>query len=189
LQAAAFYLEGIMKKVLFSLVVFVSAAAVMAPAANEPKEGHRKTGKHAGLERFKQLAGKWSGTELMNGKEAGKVELTYKVTSAGSAVVETIFPDGEHEMVTVIHPDGKGLALTHYCALGNQPHMRAEIKNGGNKVEFKFVSASNMKSAKDMHMHDVTYTFVDKDTLKAEWTHYDDGKKHGAVVFELKRKK
>jgi hypothetical protein len=38
-----------------------------------------------------------------------------------------------------------------------------------------------------MHMHNVTYTFVDKDTLKAEWTHYMDGKEGGTVTFEVKR--
>ena len=46
-----------------------------------------------------------------------------------------------------------------------------------------------MKSDKDMHMHNVTFTFVDKDTLKTEWTHYMDGKATGTMVFELKRKK
>jgi hypothetical protein len=40
-----------------------------------------------------------------------------------------------------------------------------------------------------MHMHNVTFTFVDKDTLKADWTHYADGKDAGAMTFELKRKK
>ena len=38
-------------------------------------------------------------------------------------------------------------------------------------------------------MHNVTYTFVDKDTLKSVWTHYQDGKAAGDVVIELKRKK
>jgi len=46
-----------------------------------------------------------------------------------------------------------------------------------------------MKSEKEMHMHDVTYSFPDRDTLKTEWTHYQDGKAAGRVVFELKRKK
>ena len=92
-------------------------------------------------------------------------------------------------MVTVIHQDGDDLALTHYCALGNQPHMKTKRKTDGDKIAFKFASASNLKSEKEMHMHDVTYTFVDKDTLKAEWTHYDDGKPAGSAVFELKRKK
>jgi hypothetical protein len=46
-----------------------------------------------------------------------------------------------------------------------------------------------MKSDKDMHMHSATYTFVDKDTLKADWTSYNNGKETGKMVFELKRKK
>jgi hypothetical protein len=40
-----------------------------------------------------------------------------------------------------------------------------------------------------MHMHSVTFTFVDKDTLQTEWTHYDDGKEAGKAIFELTRKK
>jgi hypothetical protein len=38
-------------------------------------------------------------------------------------------------------------------------------------------------------MDDVTYTFVNKDTIKAEWTHSHDGKLHGKVVLDLKREK
>lgn len=92
-------------------------------------------------------------------------------------------------MVTVIHQDGKNLALTHYCALGNQPRMKAEDNGDGDRFEFEFTGASNLESSDDMHMHSVTYTFVDKDTLKAEWTHYVDGKEAGKAVFNLKRKK
>jgi hypothetical protein len=38
-------------------------------------------------------------------------------------------------------------------------------------------------------MRTPTYTFVDKDTLRAEWTTYMDGKDAGKAVFEMKRKK
>jgi hypothetical protein len=172
-----------------SLAVVLSLAALVGRAADEPKKAPKKEADHPGLERFKQLAGEWTGKEIMGGKEAGKVHVKYKVTSGGSAVVETLFPGGDHEMVTVIHQDGNDLALTHYCTLGNQPHMKAEGKGDDDKVAFKFTGASNLKSPKDMHMHDVTYTFVDKDTLKAEWTHFQDGKKGGTVTFVLKRKK
>jgi hypothetical protein len=146
-------------------------------------------GKYAGLEPFKQLAGEWVCMHKMHGEEAQEMHVTYKVTSGGSAVVETIGPGTPHEMVTVIHPDGDDLVLTHYCMLGNQPTMKASGNPAGNKVDFKFVHASNMKSDKDMHMHDVSYTFVDKDNLKAEWTHYNDGKPAGNAVFEAKRVK
>jgi hypothetical protein len=86
------------------------------------------------------------------------------------------------------HADGDALALTHYCMLGNQPHMKAVPKAGDNKVAFEFVKATNLKSDKDMYMRSVTFTFVNKDTLKTEWTNYHEGKEAGRAVFELKRK-
>jgi hypothetical protein len=116
--------------------------------------------------------------------------IDYKPTSGGTAVVETIGAGSEHEMITVIHPDGDGLSLTHYCMLGNQPQMRAAKSDiSGKSIAFQFVRATNMKSEKDAHMHSVTYTFVDKDTLKSEWTNYSDGKPGGKMAFLLTRKK
>jgi hypothetical protein len=173
-----------------ALLPLLLVFAVAAHAADDKKEARKEAGKHPGLEKFKQLAGEWVGKEVQGLKvEEKELHVKYKVTAAGSAVVETIFPGTEHEMVTVIHEDGDDLVLTHYCMLGNQPHMKAEGKGDGNKLAFKFTGASNLKSDKDMHMHDATYTFVDKDTLKTEWTHYQDGKAGGKVVFELRRKK
>jgi hypothetical protein len=173
-----------------ALLVLVVVACATPPIVAEDKKPDAEGSKSSRLELFKQLAGEWVGTGTPQLKEAPTLHVTYKVTAGGSAVVETIFPGTEHEMVTVIHRDGDDLLLTHYCMLGNQPQMRAPAKGEGNKVEFKFVRATNLKSDKDMHMHDVTFTFVDKDTLKAEWTHYKDGKPAGSpVTFELKRKK
>jgi len=173
-----------MRKIMvMSLVLSLPALPLMA----EPR--HEKgAAKNAGLEQFKQLAGEWVG----KGKEGDTKHhsrIVYKVTSGGSAVSETFDPGGEHEMVTMIHADGDALLLTHYCMLGNQPHMKALPKEGDNKVAFEFVRATNMKSDKDPHMHSVTYTFVDKDTIKSEWTYYVNGKEAGKEQFELKRKK
>jgi len=168
----------------FALIV--SAFALASLAADEKKaEGH----KFPGLEPFAQLVGEWEGREVSGKNAEQDLKVKYKVTSAGSAVVETLFPDSPHEMVTIICPDGDQLVLTHYCALGNQPRMKAKAKSDGNKVAFKFDSATNLKSDNDPHMHEVTYTFVDKDTLKTEWVHYDGGKPTGTAIFEFKRKK
>jgi hypothetical protein len=167
--------------------LFVAAwAAVPLPADDTPAPAG-EAGKNAAFEQFKRLAGDWVGKEP--GKDGKEVRVRYKVTAGGSAVVETIMPGGEHEMVSVIHPDGADLLLTHYCMLGNQPQMRAAAPGAGNTVAFKFVRATNLKSEKDMHMHDATFTFVDADTLRTAWTHYRDGKAGGEVVFELKRAK
>jgi hypothetical protein len=158
-----------------------------APVVGDDKKP--EAGKHAGFDQFKQLAGEWAGKEVKGPNEGKEVRANYKVTSGGSAVVETLLPGTDHEMVTVIHRDGDDLILTHYCMLGNQPQMKAAGKDDGSKVAFKFVRATNLKSDKDPHMHDVTFTFVDKDTYRSEWTFFKDGKSSGTVVFEMKRKK
>jgi hypothetical protein len=167
--------------------------AVVATFALAPRvvgdDAHNKAPEHSGLDRFKDLAGEWVGKMTEDGKEWHDATAKYAVTAAGHTVVETLGAGSPHETVTVIHKDGKDLALTHYCAIGNQPHMKAKDEADAHKVEFKFTGGSNMKSEKDAHMHDVTYTFVDKDTLKAVWTFYQDGKQAGTATFELKRKK
>jgi hypothetical protein len=181
--------ERVMKVRVLLLSSLLLSACAVAYAAEEENEPKKESDANARFEPFKQLAGEWVGKMSHDGKESNEVHVRYKTVSGGSAVVETIAPDTEHEMVTVICPDGDDLALTHYCMLGNQPHMKADGKGDAGKVAFKFTSAGNMKSDKDMHMHDAVYTFVDKDTLKTEWTLYKDGKAAGTAVVELKRKK
>jgi hypothetical protein len=167
----------------------LAGLALAALAVDTPKHRDHPGGKHAGLAQFQQLAGQWVGKARFGEAGDHEVRAIYKVTSGGSAIVETLFPDTEREMVTIIHQDGDDLALTHYCHLGNQPHMRTKGQSDGTKVAFKYSGASNLKSDKDKHMHEVTYTFVDKDTLKSEWTLYDNGKTTATVVMELKRVK
>jgi hypothetical protein len=167
-----------------SLFLALLACALVAQAQPD-KKGPAKS---AAFDRFAQLAGEWVG-KAKHGDMEREMHVVYKVTSGGSAVVETIDPGSAHEMVTVIHPDGDALLLTHYCMLGNQPHMKATPKAGDSTVAFEFVKATNLKSDKDMHMHSATFTFVDKDTLRTEWSLYKDGKEMGKAVVELKRKK
>jgi hypothetical protein len=168
-----------------SLVIGLCSTCLLAIQAPGEDKAH---GPSPGLDRFTQLAGEWVGKGT-HGDMSHDARVDYKVTSGGSTVVETIDPGGQHEMITVIHADGESLLLTHYCMIGNQPQMKAKPKAGENKVAFEFVKATNLKSDKDMHMHSVTFTFVDQDTLKTEWTNYDNGKESGKSVFELKRKK
>jgi hypothetical protein len=171
------------------LLAAAAAFAAATPAVGDGGSAHKKAAKYPGLEPFKQLAGDWVGKMTEDGKTWLPATARYTVTSAGSAVVETLGPGSTYEMVTVIHPDGKDLALTHYCASGNQPHMKATVPPDGKTFDFHFIGASNMSSDKDAHMRGVTYTFIDPDTLRAVWTHYHDGKSAGTATFELKRKK
>jgi hypothetical protein len=165
------------------LLVLVAAGGLettaAAPGAAAP-DAQRPT-----FEAFKKLVGEWVGA----GAGDEQLRVTYKLTAGGSALVETELPGSDHEMVTIIHPDGDDVVLTHYCHLGNQPQMRAPGKFDGKQVAFKFVRATNLKSEQDMHMRSVTYTFVDDDTLKAEWTVHQGGKPGGTAIFLMKRKK
>ena len=149
-----------------------------------------------GFEKLKSLAGEWVRESVQEGADAkpekktdDQVAIVYKVISAGSVVMEHLLPGTPHEMVTMYHLDGPDLMLTHYCALGNQPRMKAEKSDDANKIVFKFAGGTNMDPAKDGHMHDLTLTFVDADHIKAEWTYFEDGKKSSVTIFELKRKK
>ncbi|MEW6249345.1 MAG: hypothetical protein AB1716_01760 [Planctomycetota bacterium] len=180
---------------------FLLAGAVLAglAAAQEKKgdqEPRARPEPDARLEQFRKLAGEWKGKT--NETSAAEQRVQYKVTGAGSAVVETLFPGTPHEMVTVIHYDNDDLLLTHYCAAGNQPRMKAEKLAPAaagqtappKSVKFTFMDGTNMRSPNDAHMHAVTYTFVDPDHVRAEWTFYRDGQPAPEpTVFEFERVK
>jgi hypothetical protein len=130
---------------------------------------------HPGLERVKKLAGTWVEADK-DGKPTDKVVSVFKITAGGSAVQETLFPGQPMEMVSVYHLDGADLLMTHYCALGNQPRMKADPKSPANQIQFKFVGGTNLDPAKDMHMHEGTLTFVDDDHIEFTGVAWIDGK-------------
>ena len=149
-----------------------------------------KVAKNAGLEKLKKLAGTWVSLDE-KGKPTDTVVSVFKVTAAGSAVQETIFPGQPHEMVSLYHMDGKDLLMTHYCAAGNQPRMKADPKSPENKLKFDFAGGTNLDPKKDFHMHEGSITFIDDDHIAWEWCGFSDGKADGGhkVSMKLVRKK
>ena len=144
-----------------------------------------KTEPNAGFEKMKPLVGNWQG-KANDGKP---VKISYALVSGGSALLETIQAESEPGMVTVYHPDGGRLMMTHYCSLHNQPRMRADTAPAENgKLVFNFVDATNMPSPDAMHMHKLVVTFVDKDHFAQEWT-WKGGEKEGTEVFRMERMK
>lgn len=160
-------------------VVCLAMAACLGPASAQVSA-------KVAFEELKKLAGTWVGT-IGEGKGAGQTKVLYKVTAAGSALVETLFPDTGHEMVTVYHLDGPHLVLTHYCAALNQPTMRLEPGSKPHELSFRFVSGTNMKLA-DVHMHALKIQLLDPNHVLSDWTSYEDGKPAGTVHFNLHRK-
>jgi hypothetical protein len=64
--------------------------------------------------------------------------------------------------------EGKDLVLTHYCILGNQPHLKAEATNDPKKLAFKFIGGANIDPAKSNHMHEMTMTLADDNHFRAD---------------------
>lgn len=139
------------------------------------------------LEALKKLAGEW--VEVgKDGKPTDKLVSTIRVTSAGTAVEETLFQGSDREMVTMYHLDGDDLILTHYCSLGNQPRLRAEPDEDSHRIVFKFVGATNLKSDDEMHIHQATFKLDGANRFQAEWIANKNGAACHQVVLDLVRK-
>ncbi|HEY8241599.1 MAG TPA: hypothetical protein VIH35_09135 [Kiritimatiellia bacterium] len=135
------------------------------------------------------LVGSWVGqSDTDHDGTIDQLEIEYKLTAGGSALVETMSPGTDHEMITVYTRDGDDVLATHYCMLANQPRLRAKAGGDGRKFDFQFESATGMASPDAMHMHSLVLDLPDADHLKQTWSNYDKGEKQGDVVFELTRK-
>ena len=161
-----------------------------AGSRGDDKAAKAPTTTHAGLEKMKKLAGTWVEADK-DGKATDKVVSVIKVTASGSAVQETLFPGQAMEMVSIYHRDGNDLIMTHYCALGNQPRMKADPKSPANQIRFLFDGGTNFDPKKDMHMHEGTLTFVDDDHIEFSGVAWVDGKPatDHCVTMKLVRKK
>lgn len=121
---------------------------------------------NAAFEKLKGLAGKHSPAMSKAGGEKANVE--YRVTAAGTTVIETMFVGEPHEMVTVYTLDGDSSNATHYCSGGNQPFMRLNpAKSDADDLVFDFVSVGGTKA--DDHIKAVRFHF-DGDRTRETWS-------------------
>ena len=94
---------------------------------------------------------------------------------------------GESEMVTIYHPDGDHLMMTHYCSAHNQPRMRSQTVAGGSKIiTFDLVDVTNLSAPDAGHMKKLVVTFVDKDHFTQEWTWSRKGKRKTLSSSDLR---
>jgi hypothetical protein len=164
-----------------------AAPAEKSGAKAEEKKAEPVTAQ-AAFEGLKSLVGHWEAPGP--GPEAPKMQVSYRMISNGSTLMETMLAGTPHEMITMYHLDGGDLVLTHYCAAGNQPKMKLDLEASTAKnLRFAFAGGSNI-SESSMHMHDGSIRLIDADHVEAEWTTYKDGKPEaGSKVFALARKR
>lgn len=130
----------------------------------------------AALALFTSLAGDWEGSSTAGWSGTA----TYSVIGRGSAVLSTskhsAHPGDQEAMATVYHLDGSRLLLTHYCVAKNQPRLVAtKIENGGRRIEFTFLDATNLSSRNAGHMDRAVFEFQDHTRFTSRWTWYQDG--------------
>ncbi|MFT7076664.1 MAG: hypothetical protein ACJA0P_002682 [Planctomycetota bacterium] len=115
-------------------------------------------------ETLSSLEGRWTSVTPY-----GEGEHIFEVTSMDSVLREFMSPGTENEMTNMYTLDGNGVAMTHYCGAGNQPHMRASGIDG-NRLEFRSVSVGDLKDPGDMHMGNMTLVIIDEDHMEQHWS-------------------
>lgn len=174
-----------MKAVALAGLVAVSAVSglVLAGPSECPMPGAPTDARFVALTK---LAGDWEGDTDGD----GKVDSTcnFKVTSGGHAVLETMFPGTDHEMITIYHMDHAKVRVTHYCLMGNAPSM---VASGGDakRLAFEFDSGANVDAGTGNYMGGLVMEFKDADHFDAAWAHFESGKKKEPVAFHWSRKK
>ena len=155
--------------------IFITALALaMASAAAQ-------TDAQKAFATLKSMPGTWEGDTRM-----GPVQVTFKTTGGGSAVMSEIL--GKEDMITMFNLDGANrLLMTHYCAAGNEPRMQASVSPDGKVITFDFVDAMNLATPDAGHMQKMVLTLIDDNHHTEEWTFVDHGKEH-KEVFDLHRK-
>jgi hypothetical protein len=138
-----------------------------------------------GFDRLKTLVGEWDVTA----PDARPFVSSFRLVSNDTALEETFQNEKDRQMVTLYTADGDRLALTHYCSIGNQPHMETQaVNSSANEFAFAFVSATNLASADAMHMHQMTLKIEDADHFAETWTMHMNGKQQNET-FHFTRKK
>lgn len=155
--------------------ILIAALALMTASALAQTDAQKA------FTTIKTLPGTWEGNTHM-----GPVQVTFKVTAGGSAVMSEIL--GKEDMISMFNLDGPGrLLLTHYCAAGNEPRMQASLSPDGKVITFTYVDATNLATPDAAHMHKMVLTMIDDNHHTEEWTLIDHGKEH-TEVFDLRRK-
>lgn len=167
-----------------TVVACLLAFSAMQVGAQEHKP---YTGSEA-FESMKQLVGVWESTADM-GKGPMAITASYRLTAADSALVETVFEGGPHEMVSIYHDDAnRVLTMTHYCAEHNQPKLTLTNMEEG-KLTLDLSKDSSIDVARETHIHSATIQFRGDDKMTQQWTSFEGGKKKQVVEIAYKRVK
>lgn len=153
-----------------SIVLVLSALASLEHGPGDASEA---------FTRLRRLEGSWRGSYAWTGARAanGAMTATYRVTGNGSALIEDLAIDEKPVMTSAYHLDKGDLRMTHYCAAGNQPRLKAgSIDLAKNVIRFDFVDITNLPAPDSPHVHGFMIRLVDADHIELEFTFQGKGK-------------
>ena len=173
-----------MKTKLNSVVATLLLAAAVAATAGEPPKPKPSSPE---FERMKSMVGTWKGLIDMG---QGPIEMVsqYRLLAGGSVLEEKVFAGTPNEMTTMYYDQDGKLALTHYCMLGNRPGMVLKSADA-RTMKFAFDKRCGIDVKKESHMHSLTITFDDTDTITSSCKALMDGKEMPEKPATMKRVK
>jgi hypothetical protein len=164
-----------MKSLRIALALFLLLSASFALA---------QTAAQKSFDQLKTLTGSWEGKSA-DGKP---VQVSFRDTAGGSALMSEIHGHGPENMISMIHLDGPNrLLMTHYCGAGNQPRMAATASPDGKTFTFEFFDATNLASPDAGHMQRVVFTIIDANHHTEDWTFAAGPGKEMKELFDLHR--
>lgn len=172
---------------LLGVGLFVASPVMAGPAKRPPPApvAPAISPSQALFDRLKQQVGRWTWSH--DGQSV--VALDVRLSSAGSAVIETMFPGQPHEMTNIYTLNGAEVVVTHYCAGGNQPRLTAASASG-DKVAFALRDATGVDPATGNYMGALTIGWQGADEISHDWQHFEAGKPAGeAKHFVFRRDK
>jgi hypothetical protein len=144
-----------------SIRLALSLLLLTAPAALAQSTAQKS------FDQLKSLTGSWEGKN----SEGKPLNITFRDTGGGSALMSEIHGQGHEDMISMFHLDGPNrLLLTHYCGAGNQPRMTATASPDGKTITFNFFDATNLSTPDTGHMQRVVFTVVDPNHHTEDWT-------------------
>jgi len=173
-----------MKTKLTSLCAALLLTAVAGAFAAENEQA--KAGSPE-FERMKTLVGSWAGKTDM-GQGLVDIKLDYRLIAGGTVLEERCFAGTPQEMVTMYYEKDGKLAMTHYCVMGNRPGMKLKSSDG-KTIKFDFDATCGINPKKESHMHALSITFDDADTITSSCQAIMDGKELPEKPTTLKRVK
>jgi len=165
--------RGELEKWMRRFVLGVMAIALFAaPARPQTKPA-------SGFDCLKTLVGTWEAAA----PKGGTLTNTIRLVSNGTALEEIFQSTEADQMVTLYTADGNRLAMTHYCAAGNQPRMETLAVTGDRKeFDFSFKGITNLMSPNSGHMQHLLIQIVDQDHFTEQWTWRENGKDRTTTI-------